>query len=146
MKNQHPYVKVTFSMKGMIFKPYGKEEDDIDIGYRITSKLCDLHHPKSSCLWVMLWLSCSWKNCLQSLAGPEHWRGRGNSYSPTRQGSEFCSVKGRRSLVCSWKETFIKLNINNSQQLKRWARCAWFHILDFHLTSFMKPEKVTPSL
>lgn len=147
MKNQHPHVEVTFSMKGVIFKLCWKEQGNIDIGNRITSKFCDLQHLKSSCLWVMLWLSCSWKNCLQSLSGPRTLERWGNSCSPPHQGSDFfCSVKGSRSLIYGWKETFIKLNANNSQQVKLWARQAWFKILVFQLTSLMKPEKLSPSL
>lgn len=123
-----------------------KEEDDIDIGNKITSKLCDLQHLKNSRLWALLRLSCSWKNSLQFLAGLEHWRDREMSCSLPHQGSEFCSEKGSRILFCSWKETLIKLNLRNSQQLKHQARKVWFGILTFHLTSCMKPELVTPSL
>lgn len=40
-KNQPPYVKVTFSVRGVTFSLL-ERENDIDIGNSITSKLCDL--------------------------------------------------------------------------------------------------------
>lgn len=61
-----------FSMKAVMFYTLWGEEDNRDVGNRITSNVCDLHHLKNPCLWVS---SGSWsqnsssrQNCLQLLS------------------------------------------------------------------------------